>query len=124
MEIPKDVPDLVASSPDNVDLDRLRKDIPKFLNNSRVISTEQKEWWDTFFENALETYQVSPEKPSWWLLDEVKHLKARSTNTVGIAPPRSLSSSDVPVEPICSDATEKAAELVNAQFDDIPEVWY
>ena len=70
---------LVPSSPDNVDFDRLKKDIPKFFENSRVISTEQKQWWDTFFKNVTKTYNVSPKKPVLWLLDEVQHLKSLST---------------------------------------------
>ncbi|CAB4019144.1 Hypothetical predicted protein [Paramuricea clavata] len=56
LSVLKDVPSLLSSSPDKVDLEHLRRDIPKFLKNSRVINDEQKEWWQTFFEKADEMY--------------------------------------------------------------------
>ena len=72
----KDVPSLLSSSPDKVDLERLRRDIPKFLKNSRVINEEQKEWWQTFFEKADEMYgtPVASGRVTW-LLDDLKLIK-------------------------------------------------
>ena len=56
-------------------MDRLQRDIPKFLDNSRVISGEAKAWWADFFNRASEIYSPHKEQPKTWLLDELKMLK-------------------------------------------------
>ena len=37
-------------------MERQKRDIPKFLDNSRVISPENKQWWSNFFANENKTY--------------------------------------------------------------------
>jgi hypothetical protein len=41
-------------------MDCLKKDIPKFLNNSPVISSENKQWWGNCFANVNFTYSSTP----------------------------------------------------------------
>ena len=72
----------MPSSPDNVDMERLKRDIPKFLDNSRVITDAQKSWWTEFFANAGDTYGNGPEKTSTWLLDDLQVIKNRAINAV------------------------------------------
>lgn len=69
----------MPSSPDKVDLERLRRDIPKFLDNSRIITIEQREWWQNWFDNAETVYGPGPPKPNTWLLDDLKSMKVNCT---------------------------------------------
>ena len=64
-----------------------KRDIPKFLDNSRVISGEAKAWWADFFNRASEIYSPHKEQPMIWLLDELKMLK------FGVSHPDSVTTS-------------------------------
>lgn len=100
-------------------MERLQRDIPKFLNNSRVIKIEHKEWWNNLFEQADVIYGMAKEKPATWLLDELRFLKFRHgahTNTpnwINDHQPQPVVPNTIPGEVI---------ELVNSQLTDIPEV--
>lgn len=115
------MPNFVPSSPENVDMDRLKRDIPKFLNNSRIITEDQKHWWNEFFEKSNETYHAETNKSRTWLLDELKLVKSRSlypnNDHVTLQENEEEQPSAVP-ECIPSELTE----LVNGQLAEIPEV--
>ena len=108
----------MPSSPDNVDMQRLRRDIPRFLNSSRVITEVQKEWWENLFKDADVIYNREPNKPSSWLLDDVRVIKARNhvlekqSNTH-----HSRAENNIPPA-----VDHEALEMVNEQLEDIPEV--
>ena len=73
------MPNLVPSSPDNVDMERLKRDIRKFLDHSRIITADQRLWWSQFFERSKVIYQAEIlNQSSTWLLDELKLVKCRS----------------------------------------------
>ncbi|XP_028417597.1 uncharacterized protein LOC114542047 [Dendronephthya gigantea] len=120
-EIPNEAPDFATSSADNVDMERLRRDIPKFLDNSRVIKEEHKDWWGNFFEQVDVVYcNMAKEKPVTWLLDELRLLK--SGHTTGTSSTENEKESrDTPVDP--SVVSEEVVKLVNGQLEDIPEVY-
>ena len=111
----------MKSSPDNVDMDRLRQDIPKFLDNSRAITTEAKKWWDDFFASAPQTYTSEPETPTTWLLDELKFLKFGSASA---SAPQQVEIDNDPNESseMPAGASQEVAELVSRQLEEIPEV--
>ena len=62
-------------------MERLTRDIPKFLDNSRVISPENKQWWAiNFFANENKTYSNTErvdESQKTWLLDDLRVVKFR-----------------------------------------------
>ena len=75
----------MPSLPDVVDMGRLKRDIPKFLDNSRIITDAQKSWWEDFFSNCDTTYGMGPEMSPTWLLDEVAMVKKRCNASKGDA---------------------------------------
>ena len=54
----------------------LKRDIPKFLENSRVIK-----WWDHLFTNAETIYAFAPEKPSLRCSQEDGKYTAQASKT-------------------------------------------
>jgi hypothetical protein len=115
----------VKSSPDNVDMERLRKDIPKFLNNSRMITTEAKEWWNDFLASALDTYSSEIEKPATWLLDELRLLKfGNYTASLQQQTPSELDNDNQETHEVPDGAALEVLELVSTQLEEIPEVQY
>ena len=126
-QIPAQLPKKVPSSPDNVDMERLKKDIPKFLNNSRVISTEKKEWWADFFARSEQTYSAETNGDSQtWLLDDLKKVKfADLTISSGQSDADDdadgISNANVEREtPV--NVPQEVTEMVNGQYEDIPQV--
>ena len=110
------------ASPDNVDMERLRKDIPKFLNYSRVISSTAKAWWEDFFSRASTIYSSNKEKLKSWLLDELKLVKfGNSTSSVKHATTISAVLSELS-NAAPTNASVEISEMVAAQMDAIPEV--
>lgn len=128
LEIPKRCPKLVASSPDNVDMERLKKDIPKFLDNSRVISSENKRWWANFFAKENETYSSAEDvgdSQKTWLLDDLKVLKFGRAATCEdesiLSTERAIKLETTPLVPVQNTSSE-ITDLVQSQFNDIPQV--
>ena len=104
-------------------MERLKKDIPKFLDNSRIVSNDHKAWWHNFFSEADTIYSADMEKPSTWLLNELKLIKFRSAFTPG---PEDQSCATMGNSCEFIDVPESISEdvhaLVQAQLEDIPEV--
>jgi hypothetical protein len=119
LSVLKDVPSLLSSSPDKVDLERLRRDIPKFLKNSRVINEEQKEWWQTFFEKADEMYgtPVASGRVTW-LLDDLKLIKF---GPVARAATHRVENSSVGDSVVPVGVSNEVIQLVSAQHEEIPQ---
>ena len=120
MAIPTTVPNFVPSSPDKVDLERLKRDIPKFLDNSRIITPEQCEWWQIWFSNAPKVYGPGPPKPDRWLLDELKEKKI-SCSTTSVSHHENREEEELNEIPI--GVPEDIAKIVEVQCREIPEVY-
>ena len=59
----------------------LKRDTPKFLENSRVITEVQKQWWDHLFTNAETIYAFAPKKPSLRCSQQDGKYKAQASKT-------------------------------------------
>ncbi len=103
-------------------MDRLRRDIPKFLDNSRVISGESKVWWADFFNRASEIYSPHKEQPKTWLLDELKMLKFGVSHPDSVTTSMQSESPERPEGHVPTNASHDIAEMVTAQLHEIPEV--
>ena len=108
----------MPSTPENVDTERLKRDIPKFLDNSRVITEQQRRWWSEFFEKSHQTYQSETPKSTTWLLDELKHLKTSSRE----GNRHENANEHLSAVPDLENAHNEITEIVNRQLGDIPEV--
>ena len=117
------MPNLVPSSPDNVDMERLKRDIPRFLDNSRIITADQRLWWRQFFERSKEIYQAEIlNQSSTWLLDELKLVKSRSyTNDNPNNPAVPLQDTEGG-QSVPDKVPDEITDMVNKQFAEIPEV--
>jgi hypothetical protein len=111
----------VPSSPDNVDMERLKRDIPKYIDNSRVVTDAQRLWWAEFFANSAETYGVGPAKSSTWLLDDLQLIKKRGITRAERTDNQHPTLQDQEVPNPCSVAAQMN-EMVQGQLGDIPEV--
>ena len=136
--IPSGCPSFVTSSPDNVDMERLKRDIPKFLVNSRVTTCDDKKWWAKFFQEEHETYSGVQPTSTTWLLDDLKLVKSRQTarNPVQSDDVIAASTPSVSGKGVCSEespipvdslmpqnVSQEVAAMVQAQLEDIPEVF-
>ena len=121
MLIPTVPPDYVPSSPDNVDIERLKRDIPKYIDNSRVVTEAQRSWWAEFFANSAETYGVGPAKSSTWQLDDLHLTKKRGTTNAEHTDNKHRALQDQEVPNPCSVAAQMN-EILQGQLGDIPEV--
>ena len=102
-------------------MERLKRDIPKFLDNPRVVTDIQKSWWNEFFANAEKTYSIGPEKSPAWLLDDLLVIKKRAmtedvenTYNSTILQNQELSNPPIPAE---------ISTLVHGPLANIPEVY-
>jgi hypothetical protein len=111
----------VPSSPDNVDIERLKRDIPKYIDNSRVVTEAQRSWWAEFFANSAETYGVGPAKSSTWQLDDLQLTKKRGTTNAEHTDNQHRALQDQEVPNPCSVAAQMN-EILQGQLGDIPEV--
>ena len=102
-------------------MDRLQRDIPKFLDNSRVISGEAKAWWADFFNRASDIYSPHKEQPKTWLLDELKMLKFGVSHSDSVTTSTQSESPERPEGHVPTNASHDIAEMVTAQLHEIPE---
>ena len=110
-------------------MERLKRDILKFLDNSRVISPENKQWWANFFTNEKKTYcnaeQVDASQKSW-LLDDLRAMKfgrptASDDETVSGTEPNHDNEQSPSIMPEVNVSSE-VTDLVQSQFNNLPQV--
>jgi hypothetical protein len=104
-------------------MERLKRDIRKFLDHSRIITADQRLWWSQFFERSKVIYQTEIlNQSSTWLLDELKLVKSRSyTNDNPNNPAVPLQDTEGG-QSVPDKVPDEITDMVNKQFAEIPEV--
>ena len=115
-------------------MERLRMDVPTFFSHSRIISVENKEWWNNFFSQAIKTLSTvvstNNDKPTTWLLDELKFLKfghasniERDLETQPAERTETRTNELQFYDPLIpNEVSEEITVMVENQLLDIPEV--
>ena len=112
-------------------MERLKRDIPKFLDNSRVISPENKQWWANLFANKNKTYSNTErvdESQKTWLLDDLRVLKfGRATACEDESISNQSRTAHVDQEstsflPEVKNISSEITDLVQSQFNNILQV--
>ena len=125
--MPEGVPEVILPSPEKLDLVRLKADIPKFLDNSRAFSENDKEWWRKFFATR-EQFYAPQEQPATWFLDQLVQIKRRQQAAGGAHCQRIVEDGDTPAaNPVVSlprpgNIPDSVVAAVSNQFEPVRQV--
>ena len=110
----------VKPSDERLDLDRLKKDLPKFTNHSTVFENVLRQWWDHFMNITVPDLFTEKDRPTRWPLDDLVEIKQRQRTArtmhyreggIGLA-----------AIPRPADVPDMVNALVEGQIDGVPEV--
>ncbi|XP_070573863.1 uncharacterized protein [Ptychodera flava] len=81
---------MVVPSDVKMNVNKILEDIPKLINSStvRVVTEEQKNWWEDFLSSTLPQY-LAEQQQAEWPLQEIIHKKLRRNMETFARPPLS-----------------------------------
>ncbi|XP_028517987.1 uncharacterized protein LOC114576108 [Exaiptasia diaphana] len=116
---PQGLPTFCEPSPDKVDLERLKREIPKFYE-SRKFDESHKQWWDDFLNNRHGYYSRPGQHLAEWPLPNIIEKKNQQQESESGDQEQEIGILGIPRP---TNVPLEVEQHVSSQLDSIPEIY-